>query len=75
MDGIGKIFIVVGLFALGVGSLILLSSRFGWLPLGRLPGDISYHREGFSLYFPITTMILISVVLSLITRLIGLVRR
>lgn len=75
MDGIGKLFIVIGLFSVGIGSLILLSSKFGWLPLGRLPGDISYHREGFSFYFPITTMILISVVLTLITRLIGLVRR
>jgi len=38
------------------------------LGLGRLPGDIAIHRRGFSLYVPITTCILLSILLSLILR-------
>lgn len=53
-----------------VGLLIVLVG-LGWpwlskLPLGRLPGDFVVDRENFRLYFPLTTMILVSVLLSLI---------
>jgi len=41
------------------------------LGLGRLPGDIIIRRENFSFYFPITTMILISIVMTLIFRFWG----
>lgn len=56
------------LIALG---LILMAAGLAWpwlkdLPLGRLPGDIVIQREGFTIYFPITTMIIVSVLLSLI---------
>jgi Protein of unknown function (DUF2905) len=44
----------------------LLSPWLAKLGLGRLPGDIVMERDGFRLYFPLTTSILISVVLSLI---------
>jgi len=37
-----------------------------WRWFGRLPGDIRIEREGFSLYFPIATMILVSVLLSVV---------
>lgn len=49
--------------------LILVALTWPWLkhlPLGRLPGDIVIERPGFTFFFPITTMILVSVVLSLI---------
>lgn len=54
---------------IGLG-LALLAAGLAWpwlrhLPLGRLPGDIVIQREGFSFYFPLTTMVLVSVVLSL----------
>jgi hypothetical protein len=53
-----------------VGILILLAGLFWpWvsqLPLGRLPGDIVVYKPGFRFYFPITTMILVSVVISLL---------
>ena len=58
-----KILIVVGLAILAAG---LLWPWLAKLPLGRLPGDIVIDREGFHFYFPITTMILLSVVLSLV---------
>lgn len=52
-------------------GLILLVVGFAWpwlskLPLGRLPGDIIIERENFRLYFPITTGLLVSLVLSLL---------
>ena len=49
--------------------LVLIGIFWPWLnrlPLGQLPGDIVIQRENFSFYFPLTTMILASVVLSLI---------
>lgn len=56
------------LLILGV-LLILAALLWPWLrqlPLGRLPGDIWIQREGFTLYFPLTTMIVVSVVISLL---------
>ena len=56
------------LIALGL-ILVLTGLAWPWLsrlPLGRLPGDLVIDRPSFKLYFPITTMIVISVLLSLI---------
>jgi hypothetical protein len=56
------------LVTLGV-ILIVVGLAWPWLVklgLGRLPGDIVIEREGFRFYFPITTMVLVSVVVSLI---------
>ncbi|MEL6361231.1 MAG: DUF2905 domain-containing protein [Pseudomonadota bacterium] len=57
----------------GIGLIVLaiawpLVSKLG---LGRLPGDIHIKREGFSFYMPITTMVLLSIVVSLIMRWLG----
>jgi len=55
---------------LGLGiALILIGLAWPWLsrlPLFHLPGDIVIQRPGFSLYFPVTTGLLISLLLSLI---------
>lgn len=57
-------------FLIGLGFvLILLGLLWPWLDklgLGRLPGDIVVEREGFTLYLPITTSLLASLVLSLL---------
>jgi uncharacterized protein HemY len=55
--------IFIGLAFLAAGLLWPLLARMG---IGRLPGDIVIQRDNFTLYVPITTMIIISVVLSLI---------
>lgn len=57
--------------ALIVAGIVLLVIGLAWpwlskLPFGRLPGDVHIEREGFSFFFPITTGLLISVVVSLI---------
>ena len=58
-----KTLIIVGLLIVLVG---LAWPWLGKLPLGRLPGDFVVNRENFRFYFPLTTMIIVSVVLSLI---------
>ena len=55
--------IVVGLMLLVIG---LLWPWLGKLPFGRLPGDIVVEREQFRLYVPITSMVLLSLLLSLL---------
>lgn len=60
--------IIIGLAIAAVG---LLWPWLGRLGLGRLPGDILIQRDGFTFYAPITTGILVSVVLSLIVWLLS----
>lgn len=55
--------ILIGLVIVAIGLLWPWIARLG---LGRLPGDILVQRDNFTFYFPITTMTLISVVVSLI---------
>jgi hypothetical protein len=58
-----KFLIIAGALILVLG---LLWPWVGKLPLGRLPGDIVIQREGFRLYFPLTTGILLSLIVSLL---------
>ncbi len=56
------------LVSLGI-AIVLIGVLWPWiskLPLGRLPGDIVVDRPGFRFFFPLTTMIILSVVLSLL---------
>jgi len=59
---IGRALIIFGIVLVAVGFLWPVIGRLG---LGRLPGDIVIEREGFRLYVPITTSLLISAVLTL----------
>ena len=53
-----------------VGAIVALGGR-AHLPIGRLPGDIAYRGKHTSFYFPVTTCIVISVVLTLVLWLLG----
>jgi len=64
MTELGKILMVCGGMMLVVGVLLTLSGKIPWL--GRLPGDIIIQRKNFSFYFPLTTCLLLSMVLSLV---------
>jgi hypothetical protein len=57
--------VVVGLLIALAGVLLMLG-----VPLGRLPGDISYERGNTRFYFPLTTSIVVSVVLTLLMALL-----
>ena len=63
---LGRIFIILGLILVVLGVILTYSDSLSFLRLGRLPGDISFKRENFSFFFPITTCILLSLVLTLI---------
>ena len=62
----GRLLVIVGLLIAGVGLLISLG-----VPIGRLPGDLAYRRGNFSFYFPLTTSILASIILTLLFMLFG----
>jgi hypothetical protein len=65
----GRLLLILGLVIALVGLLILAVGRvFPWL--GNLPGDIRIERENFKLYFPLATMILLSVIGSIILNII-----
>ncbi len=57
----GKLLVLVGLAIAAIGLLMMLG-----VPLGRLPGDVSVKRDHISFYFPITTSIILSIILTLI---------
>jgi hypothetical protein len=69
MTSIARLFIVTGLIFLVVGGLIYLAGRIN-LPIGRLPGDIRIERDNFSLFVPLGTSILLSIVLTLILNIV-----
>ena len=59
----GRILVVLGVV------LVVIGLAWPWLqklPIGRLPGDIFIKREGFQFFFPLTTCILISIIITLI---------
>jgi hypothetical protein len=68
MADLGKLLIVAGGLLVCAGVLFLFGGKLSWF--GRLPGDIFVQRENFSFYFPLTTGILVSVVLSLLFALL-----
>jgi uncharacterized membrane protein len=65
MPGLGKILVFIGIMLIILGVIIWLGGdKLGWF--GRLPGDIKIERENLRFYFPITSMVLISALISLI---------
>jgi hypothetical protein len=70
MGGLGRLLVLTGFVLVAIGLLLMLINRTN-LPLGRLPGDITYRGKNTVVYFPLATSILISIVLSLIFYLIG----
>jgi hypothetical protein len=63
-DLIGRSLLVLGLVIALIGMGVLVVSRIPFI--GRLPGDISFERDGFSFFFPLVTGILLSIILTVI---------
>ena len=68
----GRLLFWLGLSFVAVGLILQLAPQIPWL--GKLPGDIRIERPGFSFTFPLTTCILISVVLTLVANLFARLR-
>lgn len=65
MGDLGRVLIGVGLLIAAVGVAVLLLGKTG-LPLGRLPGDFAWRGRHATVYFPLATCIVISLVLSFV---------
>ncbi|MGE5849444.1 MAG: DUF2905 domain-containing protein [Candidatus Methylomirabilota bacterium] len=69
MDPLARLLIVFGVVLALLGGLLLLAGKIPFL--GRLPGDIIIRRENWSFYFPLTTSVLLSILLTLLFSLFG----
>ncbi len=63
---LGRLLIIAGIILIALGLILSYAHLFSFLRLGRLPGDIVIKRENFSFYFPITTCIILSLLLTLL---------
>jgi len=65
---LGKILLLVGLVTVLFGAILVWApGLLGWF--GHLPGDIRIERENGSFYFPVTSMLVVSIVLSILINL------
>lgn len=70
MENIARLLISLGLVLLVLGSIIWFAAKVGGISIFRLPGDIYIKKENFTFYFPITTFLLLSLLITLIMNLI-----
>ena len=66
LESFGKLLLMIGALSAAVGLFLLVLNRLG---IGRLPGDIFIQRENFTLYFPLATMLLVSLILTILVNL------
>jgi len=69
METTSRYFMFAGMVLFLIGGGMYLAAKFG-LPLGRLPGDIRIEGENGGFYFPVTSSILVSLILTLVVNLI-----
>ena len=74
MSDLGRILIFLGLLLVAIGIAFILLNRLN-IPLGRLPGDLSWRGRGWSVSVPLASSILVSVILSLLLWAISRFRR
>jgi uncharacterized protein YybS (DUF2232 family) len=67
MEALGRGLVILGVVFALVGCVLWLAPQVPWL--GKLPGDIRIERPVFTLYFPITSCVLLSAVLALLAQL------
>ena len=73
---LGKLLIAIGSGIIVLGIVLLAADRASWVAglfgwLGKLPGDLSFKRDHVSIYFPIATSLLLSILLTLLFYLLG----
>jgi hypothetical protein len=68
VESLGRMLIYIGIVMVLIGGFFILVARVPWF--GRLPGDIIYRREGWTIYVPVATMILVSLILTLLLNII-----
>ena len=68
LTGLGKLLIIFGSLMVVAGLALVFAPHIPFL--GRLPGDILVQRDGFTFYFPLVTMVIVSVVLTILLNVI-----
>ncbi len=71
---LGKLLVVFGAVLVAVGILVMVLGRVNF-PLGRLPGDFLYRGKNTTVYFPLATSVVVSVVLSVLVYVVSRWRR
>jgi hypothetical protein len=74
MSDLGRLLILLGAVLVVAGVVLTVLGR-AHLPLGRLPGDIVYRGKNTTIYFPLATSVVVSVVLSIVLYVVGRWRR
>ena len=72
---LGRLLVITGILLIGVGVLVIASSRFSFLGWGRLPGDIVYQGKHGTFYFPLVTCLVVSGLLTLILWVLSLLSK
>ncbi len=70
MPGLARLLFTLGAALIGAGIFVVVLRQFH-LPFGRLPGDLSWGGRGWSVYVPLATSLLLSIILSLVLWTIG----
>jgi len=68
VESLGRMLIYIGIVTVLIGGFFILVAKVPWF--GRLPGDLVWRREGLTVYVPIATMILISLILTILLNII-----
>ncbi len=68
VESLGKMVLYIGIIMVLVGGFFILIAKVPWF--GRLPGDIVYRREGMTIFIPITTMVLVSLILTFLLNIV-----
>lgn len=72
MDGLqplGRSLVVLGIVIAAIGAVLIVGPRIPYL--GRLPGDLRIERDGFTLYIPLASMLIVSIVASVVLGLLS----
>jgi len=68
VESLGRTLIYIGIVLVLVGGFFFLVAKVPWF--GKLPGDFTFQREGLTIYIPLVTMILLSLILTLLLNII-----
>lgn len=68
VEPLGKFLIYVGIIMVLIGGFFVLVAKVPWF--GKLPGDFIFRREGITIFFPVATMVLVSLILTLLLNII-----
>jgi len=68
MEPLGRMLLYIGVILVLIGGFFVLASRVPWF--GRLPGDFIFRREGLAIFIPITTMLIVSLILTILLNIV-----